>query len=304
MIPLLHVLFAPGFFTSSEVWNALLIGTVVALVSGIVGVFAVIRSQSFAGHALGDFGATGASAAYLVGVNAVWGFLGIGVVAGVIMDSFVRRPRERDLTTGIFLAFLLGVGSLLLYFQTQTSSTSGAPITILFGSLFLVDPTLVPVIVALGILTLLVMVIIYRPLLLSSIHPDVAAARGIRVRLISILFMSALAMAVEQSAIAVGALMSTALLIGPAATAVRFTKRPLLAMLISAGVGVVALWLGVILAYDSYVWPPTGRGWPVSFFVATLLLLFYLCTRITWKTSQSARSIPPQRGYTGEVAQE
>jgi zinc/manganese transport system permease protein len=286
---LLHTLFAPGFFTSSQVSHALLIGTVVALVSGIVGVFAVIRGQSFAGHALGDFGATGASAAYLAGVSAVWGFLGVGVIAGVIMDSFVRRPRERDVTTGIFLAFLLGIGALLLYFQTQTSNTTGASVSILFGSLFLINPTLVPLIVGIGVLTILLMGFIYRPLLLSSIHPDVAAARGVRVRLVSILFMSALAMAVEQSAIAVGALMSTALLIGPAATAVRFTKRPLMAMLISAFVGVAALWIGVVLAYDSYVWPPGGKGWPVSFFVATLLLLFYLCSRFAGQRKYARR---------------
>lgn len=280
---LLELIFAQGFFQSSEVVNALILGTVVSIVSGVVGVFAVIRGQSFAGHALGDFGTTGASGAYLIGINALWGFLGVGIVAGAFMDVLGRRPRERDVATGIVLAFILGVGALLLYFDTQVSNTTGAPMMILFGSIFLVDPGMTPVITILGILTLIMVLFLYRPLLLSSVNPDLAATRGVPVRLTSILFMSAMAMAVEQSAIIVGALLSTALLIGPAATAIRLTHRTGWAMVISASVGTLAIWLGIVLSYDSYNWPPVSRGWPVSFFVATLILLFYLVSRIEWK---------------------
>lgn len=86
MRTLLNVIFAPGFFQSSEVFNALVLGTVVAVISGVVGVFAVIRGQSFAGHALADFGATGASGAFLIGVNALWGFLSVGILGGAGMD--------------------------------------------------------------------------------------------------------------------------------------------------------------------------------------------------------------------------
>ena len=120
------------------------------------------------------------------------------------------------------------------------------------------------------------MTALYRPLLLSSVSAEMAAARGIPVRLVGVLYLLALALATALAAITIGTILSTALLVGPAATALRLIKRPLLAMLAAAGIGVGAMWLGIVLAYDSYDWPPAGRGWPVSFFVVTLIFLFYL----------------------------
>ncbi|WP_258112455.1 metal ABC transporter permease [Alicyclobacillus sp. SP_1] len=271
-----HAVFAPGFFQNGSVRQALLLGSATAILSGMVGVFAVLRGQSFAGHALGDFGATGASGAFLLGAPAIWGFLTVGLLGGTAMDVLGRRPRERDVATGITLTFILGLGALFLYFDTTHSNTTGAPMTILFGSIFLIDPALVPITLSLAILTLMLLFVLYRPLLLSSLSPDLARARGVPVRVVSILFMSALAMTVEQAAILIGALLSTALLIGPAATAIRLVKRPGQAMTVAALVGLLATWLGILCAYDSYNWPPLHRGWPVSFFVAALLLLFYL----------------------------
>ncbi|MCI0183917.1 metal ABC transporter permease [Sulfoacidibacillus ferrooxidans] len=280
MRTLLNVIFAPGFFQSSEVFNALVLGTVVAVISGVVGVFAVIRGQSFAGHALADFGATGASGAFLIGVNALWGFLSVGILGGAGMDLLGKRPRERDVATGIILSFMLGIGALFLYFTTTEKNISGAPITILFGSIFLVDARMIPIIVILGIITLLVVLFLYRPLILSSIHPDLARSRGVNVRLLSMLFMSALAMTVEQSAIVIGALLSTALLIGPAATAIRLTSSISHAIVLSVFIGLTVTWGGILLAYDSYYFPPVGRGWPVSFFVASLILVFYMLAQL------------------------
>jgi zinc/manganese transport system permease protein len=83
---------------------------------------------------------------------------------------------------------------------------------------------------------------------------------------------------VALSAVIIGAVLSTALLIGPAATALRVAKGPVRAMLTAACIGVVATWLGIVLAYDSFYWPPAGRGWPVSFFVVTLIVGGYLLT--------------------------
>ena len=97
-----------------------------------------------------------------------------------------------------------------------------------------------------------------------------AAARGIPVRLIGAGYLLALALATALAAITIGTILSTALLVGPAASALRLTKRPLRAMLTAAGIGVAAMWVGIVLAYDSYDWPPVGHGWPVSFFVVTL----------------------------------
>ena len=100
------------------------------------------------------------------------------------------------------------------------------------------------------------------------------------VRLVGVLCLAAIALAVSLSALTIGAILSTALLIGPAATALRLTNRPGLAMLWSALIGVAATWLGVLLAYDSYYWPPERHGWPVSFFVVTLVLIGYLLARL------------------------
>jgi len=296
---LFHTLFAPGFFQNQAVLQALLLGSATAILSGMVGVFAVLRGQSFAGHALGDFGATGASGAFLLGAPAIWGFLTVGLLGGTAMDVLGRRPRERDVATGITLTFILGLGALFLYFDTTHSNTTGAPMTILFGSIFLVDPALVPVTLSLAVITLGLLFVLYRPLLLSSLSPDLARARGVPVRVVSILFMSALAMAVEQAAILIGALLSTALLIGPAATAIRLVKRPGQAMTVAALIGLLATWLGILLAYDSYNWPPLHRGWPVSFFVAALLLLFYLSASAGAKTlARAGRWWKPSQNFT------
>ena len=117
---------------------------------------------------------------------------------------------------------------------------------------------------------------LYRQLLLSSVSTDLAFARGVPVRLAGVLYLLALALAVSLSALTIGAILSTALLVGPAATALRLTSRPGLAMIVSALTGLAATWLGILLAYDSFYWPPRQHGWPVSFFVVTLVFVFYL----------------------------
>ncbi|HUL25137.1 MAG TPA: metal ABC transporter permease, partial [Streptosporangiaceae bacterium] len=117
-----------------------------------------------------------------------------------------------------------------------------------------------------------------RVLLLTSLGPDIAASRGVPVRLVGAAFLIALAISVALSAMVIGAVLSTALLIGPAATALRVAKGPVQAAAVAAGIGVAAVWLGIVLAYDSFYWPPAGRGWPVSFFVVTLVVCGYLVT--------------------------
>ncbi len=277
MSDFLAPIFGPGFFESATVHSALLVGAAVALVSGAVGVFAVIRGQSFAGEALSDVGATGASAAFLAGVGPLWGFLTAGIGAAAAMELIgIQRPRGRDLATGIVLGASLGLAALFLYLDTTYRSTTGATVTILFGSVFALDPATIPAIVVLSLFALGVVVLIQRPLLMSSVNPDLAVARGISVRLIGGVYLLALAVAVSLAALTIGAILGTALLIGPAATALRLTRRPGAAMLAAAGIGVAATWAGVVLAYDSFSWPPRDHGWPVSFFVVTLILALYL----------------------------
>ena len=293
------LIFSPGFFHSSPVLVAIVVGAVVAVVSGVVGVFTVTRGLSFAGHSLADLGATGGSGAFLLGVNQLWGFVAIAAAAaGAIELIGVRSTRGRDLATGIVLGAGLGVAALFLYLDTTFSNTTGASVTILFGSIFTLQSSLVPVMVLLGALSLAIVLTLYRPLLFSALSPDMATARGVPVRAVGVAYLAALALAVSLSAMTVGAVLSTALLIGPAACALRLTRRPGVALLLAAAIGMLSVWLSVLLAYDSYYWPPGNRGWPVSFFVVLLIFLFYLLTQLrprgwaAWRLARSGSNPP------------
>jgi zinc/manganese transport system permease protein len=267
--------FAPGFFSSAPVHTALALGSVVAIVCGIVGVFTVIRGQAFAGEALSDIGAAGGSASFLAGVAPVWGFLAASLAAAAAMEMIgVQRARGRDLATGIVLGTSLGLAALFLYLDSTQQTGSGTTVTILFGSLFALSPSLIPGVAALSLIAAGAVCVLQRPLMLSSLSADLAAVRGIRIRLLGVGYLAALAVAVALAALTIGAILGTALLVGPAAAALRLTRRPGLAMLASAALGVLAIWIGVLLAYDSYLWP--DPGWPVSFFVVALVFLFYL----------------------------
>jgi len=281
MSGVLNSIFEPGFFSSGPVHAALLTGAVVAAVSGAVGVFTVLRSQSFAGHSLSDLGTLGGSGAFLLGVGPLWGFITAGVVVGGAMDlAGSQRRNSRDVATGIVLGAVLGLSALLLYFDTTSSSTTGVTVTVLFGSLFAVSGFTVPATLAFAGLGLSALALCYRPLLLSSVSSDLAAARGIRVRLLGLVFMIVMGVTVALSSLIVGTILSPALLIGPAATALRLTRRPLAAMGLAAALGAGATWLGILLAYDSYHWPPIGDGWPVSSFVVALIFLAYLLSAL------------------------
>jgi zinc/manganese transport system permease protein len=274
-------LFEPGFFSNTPVQTALTVGGIVAVVSGIVGTFTVMRGQSFAGHSLADIGTAGGSAAFLLGISPLFGFVAMNVMAAGVMESIgIRRPRGRDLATGVVLGAALGLAALFLYLDTTASSTTGATVNVLFGSIFTLPSSLIPVIAIFGVLAAGIVVAMYRPLILSSVSSDLATARGVPVRLVGIGYLLALALAVSLSAVTIGAILSTALLIGPAATALRITNRTGRAAIIASVIGVVATWLGVLLAYDSYYWFPTHGGWPVSFFVVTLIFLVYLASQV------------------------
>jgi zinc/manganese transport system permease protein len=282
----------PGFFSSVDVRVAITIGAIVAIVSGTVGVFTVIRGQSFAGEALGDVNTTGGSAAFLAGVGPLLGFVVVGVVAVGAMELIgIQRPRGRDLATGIVLGAALGLAALLLYLDTTVHSTTGATQTILFGSVFTVASSTIAPVAALGVAVLRLVALLYRPLLLSSMSAEMAAARGIRVRLVGAAYLLALAVAVSLAAITIGTILSTALLVGPAATALRLTRRPGVAIAVAGLLGVAAMWLGILLAYDSFDWPPVDTGWPVSFFVVSLIFLGYLLSGVPALLQRRARAV-------------
>ncbi len=267
----------PGLLSSGPVRTAAVVGGVAAVVSGVVGAFTVMRGQSFAGHALADVSAAGGSASFLIGISPLLGFVGMaGIAAGGMEAIGVQRARGRDLATGIVLGAGLGLAALLLYFDSTSTSTTGAAITVLFGSMFAVSSSMIPMVTGLSAAVLVTVLVVYRPLLLSSVDADLAAVRGVRVRLTETLHLLALAAAVALSALTIGAILSTALLIGPGAAALRITRRPGWSLVWAAAIGLVCTWLGILLAYDSYDWSSSHRGWPVSFFVVALVFVAYL----------------------------
>jgi zinc/manganese transport system permease protein len=276
--------FAPGFFENEAVHVALAVGAAVAIVTGVVGVFTVMRGQSFAGEALGDIGTTGGSAAGLVGAGPLAGFVAVDVLAAAAMELVgVQRVRGRDLATGIVLGAAIGLAALFLYLDT-THGTGSSTVTILFGSIFAISSATIPAAVGLAALAVALIVALYRPLLLATVSPEMAAARGIPVRAVGALYLLALALATALAAITIGTILSTALLIGPAAAALRLTRRPLRAMVAAMALGIAATWIGIVLAYDSYHWPPQEHGWPVSFFVVALVFSIYLLSGLVeWR---------------------
>ncbi|MBS0559909.1 MAG: metal ABC transporter permease [Proteobacteria bacterium] len=276
MTELLSIVFAPGFFTSEPVRTAAVIGAAAAIVSGVVGVFTVIRGQSFAGHSLADVSSAGGAAAFLLGINPLLGFLGMSVLAATSMELVrVDRASERDLVTGIVTGAGLGLAALLFYLDVTTSSTTGATVTVMFGSMFAIPASIVPLALIVGIGALAAVGMLYRPLLLCSLDPDLAAVQGVPVRLIGLLHLIVVALAVALAAITVGAVLSTGLLIGPAAIALHLARRPGLAVLTAAAIGVAATWGGILIAYDSYEWTG-GHGWPVSFCIVALIFVAYV----------------------------
>src|SRR6201994_4123590 len=157
--PDMHYLFAPGLWSSSPVRVAVLVGTVVAITSAVVGVFSVIRGQSFAGHSLADVATTGGSGAFLVGVDQFWGFLIFGVAAAIILEVIgVQRRRGRDGAPGGGLGAALRLVALFLFLGSQHSSPTGAGFTVLFGSMFVIAPSTVPVLIASGAVAVIVIV--------------------------------------------------------------------------------------------------------------------------------------------------
>ena len=286
----MRALLEPGVFTSAPVRGALIIGAVTAVLSAVVGVFTVIRGQSFAGHALTDVATTGGSAAFYFGLTPLAGFVTSGVLgAGAMSAIGVERVRQRDLATGIVLGAATGLAALFLYLDTTASAATGSTQQILFGSIFSLSAATVSVVSAVSVATLIVVAFIHRPLLLSSLSPELASARGVSVRVVSLVFLLALALAVGLSSVAIGSILSTALLIGPAAAALRVTRRVASAIVAACALGVAATWLGILFAYDSFYWFPSHRALPASFFIVTIAFAFYLFTRLPFAVRRSER---------------
>ncbi len=264
--------------------QALFAGVVVAILCGFVGVFVVMRRQSFAGHAVTDVGFTGGAGAPLAGVDPLYGLLTFSVLGAIVMARLGDKVRERDIATGVVLTAALGLGALLLFIQTRYVSE---PAALLFGSIFAIRPGVLTTTIVVGIACMIALILLYRPLIFSTVNPETAAARGVPVGAIGTAFLVILAIAVAEAAQLVGVLLTTALLIGPASAALCFSRRVSGAIFYSMLLGVVQMVLSIYFAYASFTWPPGGKGWPVSFFVGVLALGTFVTARALSRPDQA-----------------
>lgn len=250
--------------------HALLAAALVSVMCGLIGPFVISRGMAFAVHGTSELAFTGAAAGLLVADNPIAGaFIGSLVVAMVI-GALGSRERERDSTIGVILAFGLGLGVLLLsyYKGFATEATN-----ILFGNIFGVSNGQLLLLLAVGLLVLLVMGFIYRPLLFASVDPDVALARGVPVKAMGVIFLLMLALTVTAAAQIVGTLLVLSLAITPAAAAQRLVVRPLSMTLLSILFAALSSIGGILASLASGTVKP-------SIFVTAISFAIYIFCRI------------------------
>jgi zinc/manganese transport system permease protein len=253
--------------------NAFAASAIVAFVAGLVGYFLVLRSQTFAGHALAHVGFTGATGAVLIGVPPLWGLVVLTVSAGVGMGAMGERLVQRDVAIGIVLALALGLGLLFLHFFTAYATQATA---LLFGNVLAVDDGTVWTLLGLGVVSVIMLAVISRPLLFASLQPELAEAKGVSLRLYSVIFAAIVALATAECVQIVGVLLVFALMVGPAATAQQLANRVATGLVLSVAFALVEAWAGISLAFYT--------DWPSSFWITALSAGVYFLA-VAWRAA-------------------
>ncbi|HYM91904.1 MAG TPA: metal ABC transporter permease [bacterium] len=250
------------------VQHALLAGIITAVLAGCIGPIVTARNMAFAVHGLAEVGFTGAAGAVLLGASPMIGVLTATFAAAAAIGGLGVRLRERDVAIGSVLAFGTGLGVLFLALTTRYATEA---FSILFGSILAVSEEDVIRSTVVGIIALLALAAIYRPLRFASVDPEVAEARGVPIRLLSTVFLLLLALAVSEAVQIVGVLLILTLLIVPPAAAQRLTAHPGWALVCSVGIALVATLGGLTCALYTSL--------PVSFFVSAVSFTAYLLAR-------------------------
>ena len=253
----------------------------VALVAGVVGYFLVLRRQAFAGHALSHVGFAGATGAALLGLSPITGLLCVTLLASTWMGSMSDRLERSDVATAAVLSLALGFGMLFLHFYTSYASEATA---LLFGNVLAVDRDTLALLGAIAVLSLLLMAVLARPLIFASLQPELAEAKGVPMRGISILFLGVVALCTAQCIQIVGVLLVFTLMIGPAASVQQVSSSLMRGVAYSALLAIGQAWGGLCLAYYT--------DWPTSFWITALSSLSYLAASLysRWQRRQPAAS--------------
>jgi zinc/manganese transport system permease protein len=253
--------------------NTWIAASIVAVVAGITGFFAVLRGSTFAAHAIPNGAFAGAAGASLLGINVLWG-LGVFAVGGALGIGALGAGRQgrqgrNDVVTALVLVVMLGLGALFVSVSTQYAEET---YSLLFGEVFGVSRAEVLPIGILGLVAVIAIGVAFRPLMLTSTLPEVAEARGVSTRRAEIYFLVVMGLAASMTVPVVGALLMFSLMIGPAAAARSVTARPGTALVLSVLIALATVWLSIALSYRT--------NWPLGFFVGTIGTVFYLIGRV------------------------
>lgn len=267
--------------TSAFMRNALLGGTLVALAAGLIGYFIVVRNTAFAAHALAHIGFPGATGAVLLGLPVSLG-LGVFCVGGaLVIGALGKKAEDREIATGTVLAGATGLG---LFFSSLATKSSSTVTNVLFGNLLAVTHEQLVIFAVLVVVLGLAVTAIFRPLLFASVNPEVAEAKGVPVRALSVVFMALLGLAVTMAVQAVGTLLLFALVVTPAATAILVIARPVIAMAASTVLSLLAVWIGLAMS--------AMFNLPPSFVIVSIVCVVWLAVWIA-AGRKAAAARPP-----------
>jgi zinc/manganese transport system permease protein len=268
--------------------HALLAGTAVAVLSGIVGYFVVLRGQVFAGDALSHVAYTGALAALAAGLDLRLGLFAATVGVGLVLGLLGGRGVADDVVIGTTFVWVLGLGVLFLSLFTtrHAAGNSTASVTVLFGSIFGISAGAATTAAVVAAALVVLLLLVARPLLFASLDPAVAAARGVPVRLLGPLFLGVVGASAAEASQVVGALLLFGLLAAPPAAAQRLTDRPWLALPLSAGLATASVWIGLTVAYAVPTLPP-------SFAILAVSTAIYAGAAVTTSVRGTARTPRP-----------
>jgi len=263
--------------------NAWTEATIVAVVAGVVGFFTVLRGSAFVAHAVPNGAFAGAAGASLIGVNTIIG-LGVFSLFGALGIGVLGRRGRHDVVTALALVFMLGLGAL---FVTMSIEYAPEIYSLLFGEVLGISSTELAPTAALAVVCIAAVLVLYRPLMLSSVLAEAGEARGVSAFRMELCFLAVVALATTMTVPVVGTLLIFSLMIGAPAAARSFTDRPGPAIALSVTIALAIVWVAIALSYTT--------NYPVGFFVGTMSALCYALGRggAAWRRRRSTRRGAP-----------
>ena len=260
------------------VQNSIIAAAVLGIVGGLIGVFVMQRDMAFAVHGISELSFAGAAGALLIGANVVTGSLVGSLIAAILIGLLGAKARDRNSIIGVLMPFGLGLGILFLALYPGRSANKFGLLT---GQIISVDIPQLGLLIVISLIVLVALLLMWRPLTFDSLDTDVAAARGVPSRFIALGFMVLLGLTVAVSVQIIGSLLVLALLVTPAAAALRVSSSPVLVPLLAMLFGLVSAVGGILLAL--------GGSLPISPYITTISFTIYLVCRLLSLRTRSGR---------------